>query len=140
MTGRDRGGTNFHVKYRGHDTCPNFTGGHARVELHSVWDDCLVEELTGHVDPQEFAKQLLASNNITSLSDRPEVQGASAEAPWLSWGDDAHALADGVAFGTLNDGADLEDGYIHGKALDTVRQQLLAAGIRLAFLLHQNFR
>jgi hypothetical protein len=55
---------------------------------------------------------------------------------------DSHALANSVAFDTLQDGADLEDSYIkgNGKALDVVRRQLLTAGIRIAFLLDQNFK
>jgi hypothetical protein len=139
MSGRDRGGNDFHVKYRGEATCPNFTGGHARVELHSVWDDCLVEELAGGMSTQDFAKQLVG--DITTFNGRPEVQGGG-DAPWLAWGDESHTLANSVAFDSLQQNADLEDPYIKGQghALDIVRQQLLVAGIRLAFLLDQNFQ
>ena len=140
MSGRLRGGNDFHVEYRGEDTCKSvFLKEPAKVELHSAWDDCLVEELAGDVAPKDYAKQLLG--NIRSYKGRPEVAGAGAS-PWLKWGDKSHELANNVAFDSLNDGDDLEDPYIKGpgKALDTVQQQLLAAGIRLAYLLDQNFK
>ena len=138
MSGRLRGGNDFHVTYRGKTECPAFSGKPTHVELHSVWDDCLVEELAGEVNPKDFAQQLLG--DIRTYKDRPEIALAGA-APWLSWGDQSHSLANSVAFDSLQDGADLEDPYIkgHGKALDVVRKQLLIAGIRLAFLLDQNF-
>ena len=102
-------------------------------------DDCLVEELAGDVAPKDYAKQLLG--NIRSYKGRPEVAGAGAS-PWLKWGVKSHELANNVAFDSLNDGDDAADPYIKGpgKALDTVQQQLLAAGIRLAYLLDQNFK
>ena len=139
MSGRLRGGNDFHVKYRGKSQCPTFSGRPTRVELHSAWDACLVEELAGDVDPKEFARQLLG--DITSFKDRPEVQGGG-DTPWLAWGDDSHALANRVAFDSSQQNEDLEDDYIKGKgdALNVVRQQLLVAGIRLAFLLDQNFQ
>ena len=54
----------------------------------------------------------------------------------------SHALAVSAAFDHLQEGADLQDAYILGDgngALSVVRRQLLLAGIRLAFLLDQNF-
>jgi S1/P1 Nuclease len=45
MAERLRGGNDFHVTYRGKADCKNFQGRETRVELHSAWDDCLVEEL-----------------------------------------------------------------------------------------------
>ncbi len=139
MSGRLRGGNDFHVTYRGKSECKNFSGGEARVELHSVWDDCLVEELANGRDPQQLAKDILG--NITTFKGRSEIQPANSK-PWLAWGDDAHALANSVAFDGLQDGADLDDAYIkgNGKALDVVQRQLLVAGIRLAFVLDKNFK
>ena len=109
------------------------------MELHSAWDDCLVEELVAGAEPKDYAKQLLG--DIKSYKGRPEVAGGGSS-PWLKWGDTSHQLANKVAFDSLNKGDDLEDSYIKGpdKALDTVQKQLLAAGIRLAFLLDQNFK
>jgi hypothetical protein len=140
MSGRDRGGNDFHVKYRGEETCKSsYLKDPVKVELHSAWDDCLVEELVGDVDPKAYAKQLLG--DIKSYKGRPEVAGGGAS-PWLAWGDKSHELANNVAFDSLKDGDDLEDPYIKGpdKALDTIQRQLLAAGIRLAFLLDRNFK
>jgi S1/P1 Nuclease len=45
MAERLRGGNDFHVTYRGKAECKNFQGHDTRVELHSAWDDCLVDEL-----------------------------------------------------------------------------------------------
>jgi len=138
MTGRLRGGNDFHVTYRGKAACKNFQGGEARVELHSAWDDCLVEELADGRGPEQLATDLLGG--ITSYRGRSELSPAGSE-PWLAWGDQSHVLANSVAFDSLKDGADLSDGYIEGsgKALDVVQHQLLTAGIRLAYLLDQNF-
>jgi hypothetical protein len=139
MTERLRGGNDFHVTYRGKTECKNFQGGNAKVELHSAWDDCLVEEFANGRDPKAVAKQILG--DITTYRSRSEIKPENAE-PWLAWGDESHTLANSVAFDSLQDGADLEDGYINGngKALDVIQRQLLAAGIRLAFLLDQNFK
>lgn len=139
MSGRLAGGNGFNVTYRGQSKCKLFDGKEAPIHLHQAWDDCLVEELAGDIDPKDYAKQLLG--DITTYKGRPEVADAG-DTPWLKWGDKSHTLANSVAFDSLNDGADLEDDYIKGpgKALETVRQQLLTAGIRLAYLLDQNFQ
>ena len=57
-------------------------------------------------------------------------------------GTKSHALAVSAAFDHLAEGVDLNEAYIVGDgngALAVVRRQLLVAGIRLAFLLDQNF-
>lgn len=137
MSGRQGGGNSFQVTYRGKAECKDFHGDDRPVELHSAWDDCLVEELASGRDPKEMAKQILG--NITTYKGRSEIKPDDSE-PWLAWADDSHALANSVAFDSLQNGADLEDGYIKGpgKALEVVQHQLLLAGIRLAFLLDQN--
>lgn len=139
MAERLRGGNDFHVKYRGKADCKNFQGHETKVELHSAWDDCLVEELAHGRDPKTLARDLLG--DITTFRGRPEIKPANNE-PWLTWGNDSHVLSNSVAFDSLVEEADLEDGYIKGKdkALDVVQRQLLTAGIRLAFLLDQNFQ
>jgi len=111
------------VTYRGERTCKSYTG-RARVELHSVWDDCLVEELAHGRDAKTLARDILGG--ITSYGARPEVANAGDQ-PWLAWGNESHALAVSVAFDSLQEGADLEDAYITGpnKALDTLQKQLL---------------
>jgi hypothetical protein len=139
MVDRLRGGNDFHVTYRGKKSCRNLSGNYAKVELHSVWDDCLVEEFANGRDARTVAKALLG--NITTYAGRPELE-VNALQPWLTWGEASHALAISVAFDSLQDGEDLDDRYIKGKGkgLDVVQQQLLAAGIRLAYLLDQNFK
>jgi nuclease S1 len=139
MSGRLKGGNGFQVKYRGKADCKNFKDGETKVELHSAWDDCLVEELAGERDPETLAKDILGG--ITSYKGRSEIEPEGNQ-PWLAWGNDSHALSVSVAFDSLQQGADLEDPYIKGKgkALDVVQSQLLKAGIRLAYLLDQNFK
>src|SRR5262249_16435115 len=137
MTGKLGGGNGFRVTYRGKHEC-----GEATVQLHSAWDDCLVDELANGRDPQQLAKDLLG--DITTYKGRGELKPPekNPDKPWLAWGDESHALANSVAFDGLKQDADLEDSYIKGKdkALDTVQKQLLIAGIRLAYLLDQNFK
>ena len=134
MDGRLRGGNDFPVTYRGKKTCKSYSGRPTKVELHSVWDDCLVEELSAGRSPQQMAKALLGK--IRSHKGRPEVAGTDPK-PWLEWSGEIHDLAVKVAFADLQAGTDLGAPYIEGKghAIDIVRQQLLTAGIRLAFLL-----
>ena len=139
MDARLRGGSLFHVSYRGIKACDDFTKKDPKFNLLKVWDDCLVEELAAGRDPKTLAKDLLG--DIKTYKGRPEIGHASRH-PWLAWATDSHALAVSVAFDHLQEGADLEDAYILGDgngALSVVRRQLLLAGIRLAFLLDQNF-
>ena len=139
MDARLRGGSLFHVSYRGIKACDDFTKKDPKFNLLKVWDDCLVEELAAGRDPKTLAKDLLG--DIKTYKGRPELGHASRH-PWLAWGTESHALAVSVAFDHLQEGADLEDAYILGDgngALSIVRHQLLLAGIRLAFLLDQNF-
>jgi hypothetical protein len=138
MAERLRGGNGFHVTYRGKAECKNFQGRDTTVELHSAWDDCLVEELANGRDPKTLARDILG--DVTSFRGRPEI-GPGNNEPWLTWGDESHVLSNSVAFDSLPEGADVEDGYVKGKgkALDVVQRQLLTAGIRLAFLLDENF-
>ena len=114
-----------------------------RVELHSVWDDPrLVQELAAGRSAEDLAKDLLGDITHPLGKGRPGDWSPANSAPWLTWGDESHALAVSVAFGHLAEGVDLEDAYIVGDgtgALSVVRRQLLVAGIRLAFLLDQNF-
>jgi hypothetical protein len=136
MSGRARGGNDFHVAYRGRQTCRTFNGGTTRVELHSVWDDCLVDELAAGRSPDQLANALLRG------SPPPVVSARRDPAPWLAAGRRSHDLANAVAFDGLRDGDDLGDAYIAapGKARGTVRRQLLASGELLARLLDRNVR
>ena len=136
MSGRDGGGNGFPVTYRGQTTCLNYSGKPANVELHSVWDDCLVEELANGRTPQQLAHDLLGG--ITTYKGRSEID-VNDPTPWNKWGDESHTLANSVAFDSLKHGDDLGDAYIQPKALSVVEKQLLVAGIRLAYLLDENF-
>jgi hypothetical protein len=139
MSGRLRGGNDFAVTYRGRKQYTNVAGRTFKVELHSAWDDCLVEELANGRDAQTLANDLLGE--IKTYKGRPEIAPAGDQ-PWLAWGEEARVLANTVAFDDLRQGADLDDRYIKGpgKALEVIRRQLLAAGIRLAYLLDKSFR
>jgi hypothetical protein len=139
MDARLRGGSLFHVSYRGIKACDDFTKKDPKFNLQKVWEDCLVEELAGGRDPKTLAQDILG--DIKTYKGRPEI-GHASRRPWLAWGTESHALAVSVAFDHLQEGADLQDAYILGDgngALSVVRRQLLLAGIRLAFLLDQNF-
>jgi hypothetical protein len=94
--------------------CDEFTKKDPKFNLQEVWDDCVVEELAAGRDLHTLGKDLLG--DIKSYKGRPEVGHASRHA-WLAWGTEPHALAVSVAFDRL--------------------QEL--TGIRLAFLLDQNF-
>jgi hypothetical protein len=142
MTGNLRGGNGFTVTYRGQAGCP--APPHPKpFNLHASWDDCLVEELAMGRSAQQLGHDLLSDAGVTSYAGSPYIvaahKGKWCPDLWCSWGDDSHDLANQVAFGTLKPNADLEDLYING-ALPTVRDQLVKAGVRLAFLLDQNFK
>jgi len=139
MTGKSAGGNTFPVSYRGQaDGCFDVKEDNG-LELHKVWDNCLVIELAGPRGPRDLARDLVGKN-LKTYKGRPEV-ATPGDQPWLAWGDASHALANSVAFKGLKAHDDLRDDYIKapGKGLDVTRKQLLAAGIRLAFLLDQNF-
>lgn len=138
MDGRLRGGRLFHVSYRGLRACDEWTKKNPKFSLYDVWDECLLEEYAAGRDPETLAKELLG--DIKTYKGRPEIGHASRH-PWLAWGTESHELAVTYAFDGLREGADLDDDYITGKgrALEVVKRQLLVAGIRLAFLLDQNF-
>jgi hypothetical protein len=86
----------------------------AKVELHSVWDDCLVQELASNRDPQALVKDLVGG--ITTYRGRPET-GPTNNQPWITWGDESHALAVSVTFDDLQEGADFENAYIEGMVM-----------------------
>lgn len=138
MDGRLRGGSLFRVSYRGLKACDEWTKKNPKFSLYDVWDECLLEEFAAGRDPQTLAKELLG--DIKTYKGRPEI-GHASRRPWLAWGTESHELAVTVAFDGLKEGSDLDDDYITGKgrALEVVKHQLLVAGIRLAFLLDQNF-
>ncbi|HOW98412.1 MAG TPA: S1/P1 nuclease [Kiritimatiellia bacterium] len=109
------------------------------LNLHSVWDECLVYELMAGRDPDAVARQLLAE--ITP----EQAQSWAAGAP-LDWAfesfklahDRAYHFADGsdIPFTWSRPGTDLtRENYIDA-AVPVAREQLEKAGIRLAHLLN----
>jgi len=122
---KDRGGNDFNVTYRGSTECSDKHGNKVKnVELHKVWDDCLVFELQGDGTWQQLADKI--------RGDLATYRGhAAATGDVLDWATEAHGLAHRFAYDALKQGADLKDPYI-SKALPIVREQLLRAGVRLA--------
>lgn len=129
----DRGGNEFIVLYRHHKTCRKSSteNKRAKVELHSVWDTCLVVELENGDEPQKFADRL-RGNRATWQGD------AAADGDLMQWAKETHTLAHSVAYSNLQNGADLGDTYVDA-ATPVVRDQLLKAGLRLARILDENF-
>jgi nuclease S1 len=130
---QDRGGNEFAVMYRHHATCRKSSteNGRAKVELHSVWDTCLVVELENGESPTQFADRLRAGRTTW------HTEGA-ANGQIMDWAKDTHQLAHSTAFDSIQNGADLGDTYID-VALPVVRDQLFKAGVRLARILDENF-
>jgi hypothetical protein len=122
---KDRGGNDFHVTYRGSAECADKHGEKVKkVELHKVWDDCLVFELQGDDTWQQLAETI--RGGLTTYKGHPAASGEVVD-----WASESHALAHTFAYNGLKQGADLKDAYIK-KALPVVRDQLLRAGSRLA--------
>jgi nuclease S1 len=71
----DRGGNEFKVRYRNRATC---SGGASeqhpvKVELHSVWDTCVVVELEAGAEPADFADALRGA--LTTWRGHPGAAG-----------------------------------------------------------------
>lgn len=145
----------LHCGYRYNDAGGNFIpiqsfqGAHFKLDdsmpmdhplnLHSVWDECLVYELMAGDDPDAVARRLLKA--IT-----PDLAQAWAAGAPLDWAlesfklahDKAYHFTDGsdIPFTWSKPGTDLtRENYID--ALEpVVREQLEKAGVRLAYLLN----
>jgi hypothetical protein len=129
----DRGGNLFQVRYRNRATCHGGTSeAHpVRVELHSVWDTCLVVEIESGATPPEFADALRGA--LTTYRGHPAAAGDI-----MQWAKESHELATSAAYDGLSNGDDLEESYI-SRASPVVQTQLLSAGVRLAKILDENF-
>jgi len=128
---KDRGGNDFQVKYRGKTECGDKHGALVKkVELHKVWDDCLVFELQGDDTWQQLAEKIRGT--LTTHKGHPAASGDVQD-----WANESHDLAHRFAYNGLKQGADLQDAYIN-KALPVVRDQLLKAGVRLAKVIDEN--
>jgi S1/P1 Nuclease len=129
----DRGGNDFPVKYRNRATCNGGTSERhpVRVELHSVWDTCIVVEIESGATPADFADALRGT--LTTYRGHPAATGSV-----MDWAKETHDLATSKAYDGLQHGDDLEDSYI-SRSSPVVQQQLLRAGVRLAKVLDENF-
>jgi len=129
----DRGGNEFKVTYHGRANCPesNSSNTRAKVELHSVWDSCLVFTLENGRTFDTLADDL--RGNLTTYQGH-----AAASGTIMDWMRETHGAAIANAYGGLNNGDDLGDAYV-GQALPIVQDQLLKAGIRLAKIIDENF-
>lgn len=129
----DRGGNEFQVKYRNRATCSGGTSERhpVKVELHSVWDTCIVVEIESHAAPADFADALRGT--LTTYRGHEAATGNI-----MDWAKESHDLASSAAYDGLSHGADLEQSYI-SRASPVIQQQLLRAGVRLAKVLDENF-
>ena len=129
----DRGGNDFPVSYRNRAT---FNGGaperhSVRVELHSVWDTCIVVEIESGAAPVDFADALRGT--LTTYRGHPAATGDI-----MDWASESHDLASSAAYDGLSHRADLEQPYI-SRTSPIVQRQLLRPGVRLAKVLDENF-
>jgi nuclease S1 len=129
----DRGGNEFKVTYNGRTRCreSNSTGTEAKVELHSVWDSCLVFTLESGRTFDKLADAL--RGNLTTYKGHPATSGTM-----MDWMKETHQAGIDTAYDGLSNGDDLAGVYIQ-HALPVVQQQLLNAGIRLAKIIDENF-
>ena len=126
----DRGGNEVIVVLPGH---------RAEHKLHSVWDsDFVVLAMAGH-STQQFAEQLVSD-------DKKQLKtGSFAINDWL---EESYGLAQRQVYGQLpnfrcgesNNGALALTPEYQQSAVILVKQQLLRAGARLAYVLRDNLR
>jgi hypothetical protein len=129
----DRGGNEFKVTYNGRTRCreSNSSGTETKVELHSVWDSCLVFTLESGRTFDKLADDL--RGNLTTYKGHPATSGSM-----MDWMRETHQAGIDTAYDGLSNGDDLAGVYIQ-HALPVVQQQLLNAGIRLAKIIDENF-
>jgi len=112
----DKGGNDFKVKWFSNDT-----------NLHSIWDSQLIE--FQQLSYTEYA----AAINHTTLEQRKELQ----KAPISEWLYESNQLAEKF-YSEIKPGQTLSYKY-NFEHLDTLNQQLLKAGVRLAGVLNSIF-
>jgi len=103
----DRGGNEFKVTYNGRTRCreSNSTGTEAKVELHSVWDSCLVFTLESGRTFDKLADAL--RGNLTTYKGHPAASGTMME-----WMKETHQAGIDTAYDSLSNGDDLAGVYI----------------------------
>jgi hypothetical protein len=113
----DRGGNDFKVTYNGRTRCreSNSTGTETKVELHSVWDSCLVFTLENGRTFDKLADDL--RGNLTTYKGHPAASGTM-----MDWMKETHQAGIDTAYDGLSKGDDIAGVYI-GHALPVVQQQ-----------------
>lgn len=131
----DAGGNGFAVTYVGQEWCgePPPPGHRPHMQLHKVWDDCLVLTLMEGKSRDDLANEIVGT--LSSYQGHPFALGLRRD-----WAKESHGLARTHAYADLDPGDDIarESAYVQ-KALPAVREQLLKAGIRLASTIDQTF-
>jgi hypothetical protein len=118
---KDRGGTDIYVNYRG-----------ARVRLHKLWDaKTKIIELKEQGSSAEIAVRL--DEGVTP-NERQAWKGGTAAA----WAEESLKLARTYAYKVAETGI-ITDEYVR-RALPVIRQRLAQGGIRLAWILNEDFK
>lgn len=121
----DRGGNDVKVRWFGRNT-----------NLHSVWDEHLVEE------------QRLSYTEFAAFIDQPVFRKKTESTGWrvkgssvIHWARESRRLLPGVYdFGSASSGKTPNLGYEYiSRHTETVKQRLLVAGYRLAYMLNDIF-
>lgn len=122
----DRGGNDVRVRWFGKST-----------NLHAVWDEHLIEaqklsytEFVSFIDQRVFRRK--------TLSTGWSVEGSSV----VHWARESRRLLPGVYdFGSASSGKTPNLGYEYiSRHTETVKQRLLVAGYRLAYMLNDIFK
>jgi hypothetical protein len=124
----DFGGNGFKVTYDGKQFCgkaPPFAPMKP-MNLHKVWDECLVLTIKGDRTREAVADEIRGS--LTTYKGHEYAKGLRRD-----WAMESHLLARDV-YGDLDEKDDIRVGseYVT-EALKIVRMQLLRAGVRLAW-------
>jgi hypothetical protein len=117
----DRGGNDFKVTYNGRTRCreSNSTGAETKVELHSVWDSCLVFTLENGRTFDKLADDL--RGNLTTYKGHPAASGTM-----MDWMKETHQAGIDIAYDGLSNGDDLAGVY-------ATEPQLLGTGAIVFF-------
>ena len=118
---KDRGGTDIYVIYRG-----------ARVRLHKLWDaKTKIIELKEQGSSAAIAARL--DEGVTPGDRQAWKRGTAAE-----WAEESVKLARTYAY-KLPESGILTDEYVR-RALSVMRRRLAQGGIRLAWILNEDFK
>ena len=116
---KDRGGTDIYVKFRGE-----------RVRLHKLWDVKIIEAKEQGTSA-EIAARL--DESLTTAQRQAWKSGTVAE-----WAEDSLKLARAYAYDLPKTGI-ITDEYVR-RALPVIRRRLAQGGVRLAWILNEDFK